>query len=590
MYNIEQTQDVEKKDIDKIFLFARWVLLITAICWVIYKISHTSPVYLAIFLLVPTVYLIFLIIYTIRVKQKNISKRLFFHSLFFDIFIISILLIFTGFEDSFLYLLYFPVIAGAGLKFKFKENIHLLFLIIIFYSGIIFYSYFVLKNDVILFNEIVKIGLIAGVSLIILCFFRGYYLLSYVHKLNTKITDSLANCKNFVDLPVSIFDALTDFFCLNGVFLIIKTEKDMFDIYDFSDVNMDLMKENKKFDKTNSLVNWTDSCEDYYINNNIGKSYNFAEEKVFLSYGFKSCLILPLSSDNESFGCLLLLSKKSGSFNEKYIPYLSIFINEVTSVLQRLKLRDEIKTKDAELKKSFRDVKKVDESKKKFISLVSHEFYTPLTSVLNSSELLLYETSSNSKDYELIRDIYYYGRRLHTLINKVIFLTKIENNQFEILDDVLNVNDLLSKILSDIEYYINEKSIKIDFKSTSKPIFIKGDEHKLSFAIEMILDNAVKYSPENEIVFVNLNRVLEDGKDKAIIEIIDRGSGINKENIKNIYSKFYENRDLKHHEEGLGIGLFLTKCIVEIHYGSIQISSIRGTGTKCTIKLPIISD
>jgi len=226
--------------------------------------------------------------------------------------------------------------------------------------------------------------------------------------------------------------------------------------------------------------------------------------------------------------------------------------------------------------------KKLSEIKTDFINNITHELKTPIATLKVAITTLKQDKSvSENKTVELIER---QGNRLQKITERVI--DNSFNNTPNIKTQKINANDYINTLINDFRQSINNESVTVDFKSqASDNLFIEIDETYFTPAIINILDNAIKYNDKSEKnVLVNLF-----GKNNfLILEIQDNGTGIPDKDKKMIFEKFY--RGLKgnlHNVKGLGIGLFFTKQIIELHKGTVNFESKVGEGTKFIVKLPI---
>ncbi|NPA67998.1 MAG: HAMP domain-containing histidine kinase [Chlorobi bacterium] len=225
--------------------------------------------------------------------------------------------------------------------------------------------------------------------------------------------------------------------------------------------------------------------------------------------------------------------------------------------------------------------KKLSEIKTDFINNITHELKTPVATLkVAISTLKQDKTISENKTVMLLER---QGNRLQKITERVI--DSSFNNKPNINAKKINVHKYFEYLITDFKHSINDKNITVSFKSkVPENLFAKIDETYLTPAIINILDNAVKYNDkEHKEVSVTVF-----SKDNFLFaEIKDNGTGIAEKDKKMIFEKFY--RGMKgniHKVKGLGIGLFFTKQITEIHGGTVYFESKKGEGTKFTVKLP----
>lgn len=239
---------------------------------------------------------------------------------------------------------------------------------------------------------------------------------------------------------------------------------------------------------------------------------------------------------------------------------------------------------ELELRNALKKEIELNELKTKFLSLVSHEFKTPLSGILNSAVLIGRYTETETQDK---RD-----KHLSTIKNKVQYLDGI-------LNDFLSVERLdsgkvkykfshfkLSKVVNEVVYNANmmlKSGQHINYPKNIDDISIYNDEKILDLVLGNLLNNAIKYSPEN--TSIDFNIVAK--KDEFIFEIIDAGIGIPLKDQKHIFERYFRAENALT-SQGTGIGLNIIKGHLESLNGTISFESIENKGTKFEVKLPII--
>lgn len=589
MLSFNKNSYLVKLDLEKYYLIARWIFVVCCAIWLI--VQSLTGVFedTRTFGILAVLYISYLSVYTIEFIRNKLKKRLFLYSSYFDIFVISILISLTGFEKSVFFLLYFPVIIGIGFKYRLRDNVIALVCVLFIYIGLLAHSYFALRNPVNIYFEGLKIIFFSGISVYVILILRKFVQSVLEVSISGNLSNSLISVKNLSELPSLIYNLLSRLLPLHGVCMILKPDNDNYEVYEFCSEKMNISDHDFLSERQKSIIEWAESTGKDHYNEDLDLKTDFIEEKEFLKKGYKSYGIFPLITGNANLGSLLLLSKCKNACSPGCFHLMDNLRNQIAGSIERIKLFEEVKNRASDLEKSYREIEKLNKAKDDFIMLVSHEFFSPLTTILNSAEILLGDSSLNSDNRELIKFIYGYGKKIYQLITKIIYLTKIENDQFELIDDTISLCEILEKILDDYQYLFMEKSIDCKFDRTNVPVFVKGDAEKLSFAFEVIIDNSLKYSDENGKIYVKLDRLSEHEKEIAVIEISDNGIGISEEKLESLFGKFHEFDDINHHEEGLGVGLYIAKQIFNNHEGNIKVESKINEGTKCIIKLPIIT-
>lgn len=225
----------------------------------------------------------------------------------------------------------------------------------------------------------------------------------------------------------------------------------------------------------------------------------------------------------------------------------------------------------------------VDERRKKFVSNVSHELRTPMTSMKIVSDTLLSSPSWDESVYrEFMQDINTEIDRLNKIIDSLLYLVRIEKDDLDLDYSMTYVNYLLEWVIKTISPIAHKKQIHVSMKATQK-IQIQLDQEKMQQCLLNIIGNAVKYTPEDGEVHIELT----DHKDMICISVIDSGIGIPEKDLPFIFDRFYRVDEARARKTGgTGLGLAIAQQIVQLHQGHIQVSSILGSGTTVSIYLP----
>ena len=229
----------------------------------------------------------------------------------------------------------------------------------------------------------------------------------------------------------------------------------------------------------------------------------------------------------------------------------------------------------------FNDISSITQSQKsqrEFIENVSHELRTPITSILAATETIPTETP--------FRDIIIrQSLRMNEIIDDLLQLSVLENNSdFNIHKEEISLSDLILFSVETVQHLADKKNIDIEQPKDFNCCNLKVDISLIQNALSNILKNAIMYSNQNS----KINIILSSQKDSCIIEIIDNGKGIKKENIKNIFNRFFREESSRSRDYGgLGLGLPIVKKILDLHNGDITIDSDIDKGTSVKIFLPI---
>lgn len=246
-------------------------------------------------------------------------------------------------------------------------------------------------------------------------------------------------------------------------------------------------------------------------------------------------------------------------------------------------------TRIVELAESYEQEKiraeEANQSKSEFLANMSHELRTPLNAINGFSDIMkkeMFGPLGDSRYKEYVSDILFSGQHLLSLINDILDMSKIEAGKMNLNVESVNVNDLILQVIRIVRGRAEDNSQKLVYKpSDTKEI--EADPRYVKQVLLNLITNAIKFTPEGGIVSVDVS-VKSAG---IIIQVSDTGIGISADDLKRLAQPFeqVENQDT-HQVEGTGLGLALSKSLVELHGGNFNIESTVGEGTSVIFTLP----
>lgn len=268
-------------------------------------------------------------------------------------------------------------------------------------------------------------------------------------------------------------------------------------------------------------------------------------------------------------------------------------ITERSELEAKLKKAQELKEKELQKKVSSAtkelvdanvELKNLNELKTEFVSVVSHELRTPLTSIRGYVSLLLTDrlgglTSQQKQSLKVVKTE---SERLSNLINDLLDLSRLEAGKTVLDLKKQSVETPIKEVISSLRIQAKPKKIKLSKKISAKPVFY-FDAEKLKQVLYNIAGNAIKFTPEKGSVKITV----DENKNYALISISDTGVGIPKDKVRHLFEPFFQiEGHLKRNAPGTGLGLTISKHIVELHHGQILVESTLKKGSTFTIKIP----
>lgn len=284
----------------------------------------------------------------------------------------------------------------------------------------------------------------------------------------------------------------------------------------------------------------------------------------------RQCLILELKDD-----------KQNSSYEAVGLSTYSISPTIISSYLAVF----ESFWRQAEL---FEKMKEVELLEKDFVNIAAHELRNPIQPIIGFSELL-YSKIDNQEHRRLLDEVILNAKRLERLARLMLDVTRIENNSLVLTREVVDASRILKDIVDSYNHKLEEKNAEINIENTKLIIIQKGikntnasiDRVRITQVFCNILDNAVSFSHEGKIhVIVKVEK--QDGQHFLIISVKDTGPGIDPEILSKLFTKFASKSDI-----GTGLGLFISKGIVEAHGGKIWAENNPDRGATFSFSLPI---
>ena len=224
---------------------------------------------------------------------------------------------------------------------------------------------------------------------------------------------------------------------------------------------------------------------------------------------------------------------------------------------------------------------KTEQTRQQFISDVSHEFQTPLTSIKGFATILKDENLTEEQRTKYADIILFESQRLSQLSKNMLQLTLLEGEDIELNIETYSLTQQLQRVISSLEESAKSKDIDIEVNFPKKEVIIAGDQNRLEQVWINLLNNAIKYTNEEGYISVNLKRTSKDVE----VMISDTGIGIDEDGLRHIFERFYR-EDKARAVGGNGLGLSIVKSIVEFHHGSVNVKSQKDVGSEFYVTLP----
>ena len=294
--------------------------------------------------------------------------------------------------------------------------------------------------------------------------------------------------------------------------------------------------------------------------------------------GFQRALVVPIVREGTAIGFILALRFVENPFSEKQIGLITTFADQAGIAIENVRLFNESESKSRELELAYRH-------KSEFLANVSHELRTPLNAIIGFSEVLRERMFGeiNAKQAEYLDDIHSSGKHLLSLINDILNLSKIEAGKLELEISRFDVRDAIQEALNVVREQSSRRGLALALELGPDVGEWVADERIFKQIMLNLLSNAVKFTAEGGKVAVHAG--LSDGR--LEVAVTDTGVGIAPDHLEIIFDEFRQvSADYRRRAEGTGLGLALTRKFVELHGGTIKVTSVLGKGSTFTFTLP----
>lgn len=226
----------------------------------------------------------------------------------------------------------------------------------------------------------------------------------------------------------------------------------------------------------------------------------------------------------------------------------------------------------------------LEEEQRKFISNVSHDFRSPLTSIKGYIEAMLDGTIPVEMQEKYLNIILFETERLNKLTQNILDLNQFGNRGVSLDITEFDINQMIRNTTLTFEGVCSKKGLSFDLLLTGSELFVKGDMVKIQQVLYNLIDNATKFANNNTAIIIETNIRNE----KVLISVKDKGIGIPSDSIKKVWERFYKTDQSRGRDKkGSGLGLAIVKEIVQAHNENINVISTEGVGTEFIFTLPL---
>jgi signal transduction histidine kinase/ActR/RegA family two-component response regulator len=293
--------------------------------------------------------------------------------------------------------------------------------------------------------------------------------------------------------------------------------------------------------------------------------------------GFRTTMGVPMLLDGEVVGVLIVWRTEVDPFSERATELLTTFATQAAIAIRNVDLVNALQARTAEVEVASRH-------KSEFLASMSHELRTPLNAVIGFSEVLLERMFGdlNDRQEDYLRDIWSSGKHLLELLNEILDLSKVEAGQMTLEPTEFSLQEALGHGLALVRERAARHGISLGLEVAPDVGPVHADELRIKQVIVNLLTNAVKFTPDGGRVEV---RARTEGSE-VLVTVADTGTGVAAEDRERIFESFQQGGRRASTTEGTGLGLTLSKRIVELHGGRIWVDSELGVGSTFGFAIP----
>ena len=293
--------------------------------------------------------------------------------------------------------------------------------------------------------------------------------------------------------------------------------------------------------------------------------------------GWHSLVAVPMLREGRIVGAMVIRRHTPGRVPQEIYDLLETFASQSALALINAQLYRQLERQSAALEVASRH-------KSEFLASMSHELRTPLNAIIGFSEVLLERMFGelNERQDDYLRDIWSSGKHLLELLNDILDLSKIEAGQMVLNRSEFAVRESLEHCLSMVRERALNQRILLNLEVDPQVGLLDADRLRFRQVVLNLLSNAVKFTPDGGRVDVRASLRDQD----LVVEVVDTGPGVTAEDRQRIFDAFQQGARLPRQTEGTGLGLTLSKRILELHGGRIWVDSEAGQGSTFGIALP----
>jgi GAF domain-containing protein len=305
------------------------------------------------------------------------------------------------------------------------------------------------------------------------------------------------------------------------------------------------------------------------------------QREIAMRAGYRARLIVPLVSADQVFGALVIRRKQPGEFSKSTVELLQTFAAQSVLAIQNARLFSEIEDKSRQLQLAS-------EHKSQFLASMSHELRTPLNAIIGLTEMMVTNAArfGTEKALEPLRRVNAAGTHLHSLINEILDLSKIEAGKLDLNLEPVNLTRLIDEVIGTAGQLAEKNKNRLIVEMEEKLGALNADSMRLKQILLNLLSNACKFTKEGEVA-LRVRKVV-DGREWGELAVADTGIGMTAEQQAKLFQDFTQADSLiARRYGGTGLGLAISRKLARMMGGDVTVASETGKGSVFTVRLPV---
>ncbi len=316
--------------------------------------------------------------------------------------------------------------------------------------------------------------------------------------------------------------------------------------------------------------------------------YFETDRQVILAEGIRTLQSTPMiSSSGNVVGILSTTYRTLHQFEEREVRMLDLLARQAADAIERIRAEEAIQESEKRAHTLVEELRKMDENKNQFLSMLSHELRNPLASIMMSVSLLDRVRPEGEQFRQAKEIIERQTTQLSRLVDDLLDVTRITKNKINLKKENINLIELISGALEDYKEQLASKGVQLKIELPPVPLYMEVDPARMTQVIGNLINNAAKFTAVGDTVEVSVWK--DEDKQEVVICVKDDGLGIKPDILPDLFLPFIQvDSSLDRSSGGLGLGLAIVKGMVDLHGGSVAAASEGlGKGSQFTIRLPL---